>query len=261
MLRKAGTEPPWSSPLNELEEPGVLVCAGCETSLFRTSEKFESGSGWPSACSRLSSPRHASVPPLPSADPVPRAFRLLGARRRRGGRGAHRLQAGGPARGGALQPLALLWRGAHAPKPQPTFRPIPCAGCVQELRWPSGPPLLRRSDAHGPALLHQRRHAPARRVGLQPPTHRVAACCHCISSVSLGHSAARLSPPSLRPLRDLSAPFQHPNACTLCTRSAPALYPSVPALRPLCTRSAPISVLALQARARHGRATARCSCG
>ena len=91
VLRKAGTEPPWSSPLNELEEPGVLVCAGCETSLFRTSEKFESGSGWPSACSRLSSPRHASVPPLPSADPVPRAFRLLGARGRRCGRGAHRL--------------------------------------------------------------------------------------------------------------------------------------------------------------------------
>jgi len=48
VLRKAGTEPPWSSPLNELEAPGVLVCAGCETSLFRTSEKFESGSGWPS---------------------------------------------------------------------------------------------------------------------------------------------------------------------------------------------------------------------
>ena len=151
--------------------------------------------------------------------------------------------------------VVVVWRT------QPTFSPTPCAGCLQELRWPSGPPLLRRSDAHGPALLHQRRHAPARRVGLQPPTHRVAACCHCISGVSLGHSAARLSPPSLRPLRDLSAPFQHPNACTLCTRSAPALYPSVPALRPLCTRSAPISVLALQARARHGRATARCSCG
>ena len=261
MLRKAGTEPPWSSPLNELEEPGVLVCAGCETSLFRTSEKFESGSGWPSACSRLSSPRHASVPPLPSADPVPRAFRLLGARRRRGGRGAHRLQAGGPTRGGALQPLALLWRGAHAPKPQPTFRSIPCAGCVQELRWPSGPPLLRRSDAHGPALLHQRRHAPARRVGLQPPTHRVAACCHCISGVSLGHSVARLSTPSLRPLRNPSArhcmhPLHPP-----CAHSAPISARSAPALRPLCARSAPISALALQARARYGRATARSSCG
>ena len=42
-------EPPWSSPLNELKEPGVLVCTACETPLFRTSEKFESGSGWPSA--------------------------------------------------------------------------------------------------------------------------------------------------------------------------------------------------------------------
>ena len=49
VLREAGTEPPWSSPLNELKEPGVLVCTACETPLFRTSEKFESGSGWPSA--------------------------------------------------------------------------------------------------------------------------------------------------------------------------------------------------------------------
>ena len=49
VMREAGTEPPWSSPLNELKEPGVLVCTACETPLFRTSEKFESGSGWPSA--------------------------------------------------------------------------------------------------------------------------------------------------------------------------------------------------------------------
>ena len=77
VLRKAGTEPPWSSPLNELEEPGVLVCAGCETSLFRTSEKFESGSGWPSACSHLSSPQRGALS-VPIALSRHRAPRLSG---------------------------------------------------------------------------------------------------------------------------------------------------------------------------------------
>ena len=48
VLRNAGTERPWSSPLNDLKEPGVLVCTGCGSPLFRVDEKFDSGSGWPS---------------------------------------------------------------------------------------------------------------------------------------------------------------------------------------------------------------------
>ena len=48
VLRNAGTERPWTSPLNELEVPGVLVCAACNSPLFRMEQKFESGSGWPS---------------------------------------------------------------------------------------------------------------------------------------------------------------------------------------------------------------------
>ena len=83
------------------------------------------------------------------------------------------------------------------------LEPWPVAGCVQEVRWPSGPPLLRWPDAHGPALLHQRRYAPARRVAF------------------------------------------HPNACTLCTPSAPAVHPlctrCAPAVHPLCTHLRPRS--------------------
>lgn len=48
VLRKEGTEPAWTSPLNDVKEPGVFTCAGCGSPLFRTTEKFESGSGWPS---------------------------------------------------------------------------------------------------------------------------------------------------------------------------------------------------------------------
>ncbi len=48
VLRRKGTEAPWSGVLNDCKEPGVYRCAGCGSELFRSSEKFESGSGWPS---------------------------------------------------------------------------------------------------------------------------------------------------------------------------------------------------------------------
>jgi peptide-methionine (R)-S-oxide reductase len=48
VLREEGTERPWSSPLNDVKERGVWRCAGCGASLFRTEQKFESSSGWPS---------------------------------------------------------------------------------------------------------------------------------------------------------------------------------------------------------------------
>ena len=46
--REQGTERPWSGVLNVAKEPGVYRCAGCGAELFRSDEKFESGSGWPS---------------------------------------------------------------------------------------------------------------------------------------------------------------------------------------------------------------------
>ena len=48
VLRKAGTEPPFSSPLNANKKKGTYVCAACQTPLFSSEAKFESGTGWPS---------------------------------------------------------------------------------------------------------------------------------------------------------------------------------------------------------------------
>jgi peptide-methionine (R)-S-oxide reductase len=48
VLRNAGTESPYSSPLNDEHRNGVFSCAGCALDLFASSTKFDSGTGWPS---------------------------------------------------------------------------------------------------------------------------------------------------------------------------------------------------------------------
>ncbi len=48
VLRKAATERPHSSRLNDINVPGTFVCAGCGNELYETKHKFESGTGWPS---------------------------------------------------------------------------------------------------------------------------------------------------------------------------------------------------------------------
>jgi peptide-methionine (R)-S-oxide reductase len=48
VLRKEGTERAFSSPLDKNYSPGIYVCAACETPLFKSEHKFNSGSGWPS---------------------------------------------------------------------------------------------------------------------------------------------------------------------------------------------------------------------
>lgn len=48
VLRKEGTESPWTSSLNDVKEDGTFRCAGCASPLFTTATKFESGTGWPS---------------------------------------------------------------------------------------------------------------------------------------------------------------------------------------------------------------------
>jgi peptide-methionine (R)-S-oxide reductase len=48
ILRKQGTESPWSSPLLKEHRKGVFACAGCDLPLFSSETKFDSGTGWPS---------------------------------------------------------------------------------------------------------------------------------------------------------------------------------------------------------------------
>lgn len=48
ILRQKGTERAFTGRYAETKEPGQYVCAGCGTALFRSDEKFASGSGWPS---------------------------------------------------------------------------------------------------------------------------------------------------------------------------------------------------------------------
>ena len=48
VLRKAGTERAFSSPLNKNYDEGIYVCTACNTPLFKSEHKFDSGTGWPS---------------------------------------------------------------------------------------------------------------------------------------------------------------------------------------------------------------------
>lgn len=48
ILRGHGTERAGASPLNAEKRGGAFTCAGCGAELFRSDDKFESGSGWPS---------------------------------------------------------------------------------------------------------------------------------------------------------------------------------------------------------------------
>ncbi|HLX87857.1 MAG TPA: peptide-methionine (R)-S-oxide reductase MsrB [Acidimicrobiales bacterium] len=48
VLREKGTEPAWSGALLDMHDPGLFRCAACGAELFRSDDKFDSGSGWPS---------------------------------------------------------------------------------------------------------------------------------------------------------------------------------------------------------------------
>jgi peptide-methionine (R)-S-oxide reductase len=48
VLRQAGTEHPYSSPLNHEKRAGTFACAGCDLPLFSSKTKFDSRTGWPS---------------------------------------------------------------------------------------------------------------------------------------------------------------------------------------------------------------------
>jgi peptide-methionine (R)-S-oxide reductase len=53
VMRGHGTERAGSCALNHEKRAGVFHCAGCDQPLFRSGEKFDSGTGWPSFCDPL----------------------------------------------------------------------------------------------------------------------------------------------------------------------------------------------------------------
>lgn len=48
VMRKGGTEKPFTGKYNDHYEEGVYHCAGCDTPLFSSKTKYDHGSGWPS---------------------------------------------------------------------------------------------------------------------------------------------------------------------------------------------------------------------
>ena len=48
VTREKGTERAFTGIYHDKKEPGVYKCVCCGTELFRSDEKFDSGTGWPS---------------------------------------------------------------------------------------------------------------------------------------------------------------------------------------------------------------------
>ena len=61
VLREAGTEAPFIGEYTDTETEGIYSCRACGTELFRSTEKFHSGCGWPSFFSAMSGDRITEI--------------------------------------------------------------------------------------------------------------------------------------------------------------------------------------------------------
>ncbi len=61
IIRKKGTEPPFSGQYNDFKKEGIFTCAACGLELFSSGTKFDSGTGWPSFFSPISAGHVAEI--------------------------------------------------------------------------------------------------------------------------------------------------------------------------------------------------------
>lgn len=62
VLREAGTERPFTSPLLHEKRKGTYVSADCDEPLFRSEQKYDSGTGWPSFWAPISEDAVVEIP-------------------------------------------------------------------------------------------------------------------------------------------------------------------------------------------------------